>query len=164
MLRNRGCWWPKSPKSSPKSSNCHHHISSPTSVTNIDVARLECSSSLFACMLSESLIVVGFMLESRMLSWKFHIKFFQLHSDLSKLNGNFPTSKLPSKKFPTSFSKYTFNDMAALVPLFIVCICLQFACNLLAICFQSACNLLAIGLQFACNLLAAAVAADCNAI
>ena len=68
--------------------------------------RLECSSSVFACMLSESLVVIGFMLESRMLSWKFLIKFFQLHSDLSKLNGNFPTSKFPSKKFQTNFSKY----------------------------------------------------------
>ena len=39
MLRDRGCWWPKWPKPSPTSKNCHQHISSPTSVTNIDVAR-----------------------------------------------------------------------------------------------------------------------------
>ena len=38
MLRDRGCWWPKWPKPSPTSKNCHQHILSPTSVTNIDVA------------------------------------------------------------------------------------------------------------------------------
>ena len=136
-------------------------------------------------------MVVGFKLGSRMLSWKYLIKFSQLHSDLSKLNGNFPTSNLSSKK-NSKFSKYkvrcfpmviwsefrmgqyrdddhredalqfTFNDMAVLVPIFIVCICLQFACNLLAICFQFACNLLAISLQFVCNLLAICLRSTCN--
>jgi len=32
-----GCWWPKRPKPSPTSKSCHQHISSPTSVTNVDV-------------------------------------------------------------------------------------------------------------------------------
>ena len=39
MLRDRGYWWPKWPKPSSTSQNCHQHISSPKSVTNIDVAR-----------------------------------------------------------------------------------------------------------------------------
>ena len=38
MLRDRGCWLPNSPKPSATSKNCHQHISSPTSITNIDVA------------------------------------------------------------------------------------------------------------------------------
>ena len=37
MLKDRGCWWRKRPKPSPTSQSCHQHISSPTSVTNIDV-------------------------------------------------------------------------------------------------------------------------------
>ena len=39
VLRYRGCWWPKRLKPSPTSENCHQHISSPTSVTSIDVAK-----------------------------------------------------------------------------------------------------------------------------
>jgi len=38
MLRDKGCWWPKWPNTSPTPENCHQHISSPTSVTKIDVA------------------------------------------------------------------------------------------------------------------------------
>ena len=38
MLWDKGCWWLKWLKPAPTSSNCHQHISSPTSVTNIDVA------------------------------------------------------------------------------------------------------------------------------
>ena len=36
-VRQCRCWWPKWPKPSPTSSNCHPYILSPTSVTNIDV-------------------------------------------------------------------------------------------------------------------------------
>jgi len=38
MLIDKGWWWPKWRKPSPTSWNCHSHISSSTSVTNIDVA------------------------------------------------------------------------------------------------------------------------------
>ena len=38
MMKDRGCWWQKRPKQSPTSKSCRQHISSPTSVTNIDVA------------------------------------------------------------------------------------------------------------------------------
>ena len=37
MLKYRGCWWRKQKQSS-TSQSCRQHISSPTSVTNIDVA------------------------------------------------------------------------------------------------------------------------------
>ena len=37
MLKYRGCWWRKRPKPSPTFQSCRQHISSPTSVTNIDV-------------------------------------------------------------------------------------------------------------------------------
>ena len=35
-----GLWWPKWPKPSTTSYSCHQHISSPTSVTNIDAIRM----------------------------------------------------------------------------------------------------------------------------
>ena len=38
MLKDRGCRWQNRPKLSPTSQSCRQHISSPTSVTNIDVA------------------------------------------------------------------------------------------------------------------------------
>ena len=38
MLKNKGCWWLKRSK---PSLSCRQHISSPTSVTNIDVAQNE---------------------------------------------------------------------------------------------------------------------------
>jgi len=38
MLKYRWCWWRKWPKPSPTSQSCRQHISSPTFVTNIDVA------------------------------------------------------------------------------------------------------------------------------
>ena len=38
ILKDRECWWQKRSKLSPTSQSCHSHISSPTSVTNIDVA------------------------------------------------------------------------------------------------------------------------------
>ena len=38
ILKDRGCWWQKRPKPSPTSQSCNQHISSPTSVTNVDVA------------------------------------------------------------------------------------------------------------------------------
>ena len=38
VLKDRGCWWQKRVKPSPISQTCLQHISSPTSVTNIDVA------------------------------------------------------------------------------------------------------------------------------
>ena len=38
LLKDRGCWWQKRPKLSPTSQSCRLHISSPTSVSNIDVA------------------------------------------------------------------------------------------------------------------------------
>ena len=38
MFKDRGCWRQKQPKPSPTSQSCHKHISSPTSVTKIDVA------------------------------------------------------------------------------------------------------------------------------
>jgi len=40
MLKDWGCWWQKRSKPSPTSQNCHQHISSPTSVINIDAAEL----------------------------------------------------------------------------------------------------------------------------
>ena len=43
MLRDRGCWWQNRPKPSPTSQSCRQHISSPTSVTNIDVALIHVS-------------------------------------------------------------------------------------------------------------------------
>ena len=43
MLIDRGCWWQNRPKPSPTSQSCRQHISSPTSVANIDVAGL-CAS------------------------------------------------------------------------------------------------------------------------
>ena len=52
MLKDRGCCWQKRPKPSPTSHNCRQHISSPTSVTNINIAdfqnfdekkKIECS-------------------------------------------------------------------------------------------------------------------------
>jgi len=39
MLRDPGFWWRKRPKPSPTSQSCRQHISSPTSVTNIDVSQ-----------------------------------------------------------------------------------------------------------------------------
>ena len=41
MLKDRVCWWQKRPKPSPTSQSCHQHISSPTSVTKIDVTILK---------------------------------------------------------------------------------------------------------------------------
>ena len=40
MLKDRGCWWQKRPKPSPAYQKYRQHISSPASVTNIDVANL----------------------------------------------------------------------------------------------------------------------------
>ena len=40
MLKDKGCWWRKRSKPSPTSQKCLQHISSPTSVTNIDAAKL----------------------------------------------------------------------------------------------------------------------------
>ena len=37
MFKDKGCWWQKRPKPSPTSQSCHQHISSPSSVSNIDV-------------------------------------------------------------------------------------------------------------------------------
>ena len=37
-MKDRECWWRKRPKPSPRPQSCRQHISSPTSVTNIDVA------------------------------------------------------------------------------------------------------------------------------
>ena len=37
MLKDRGCWWHNQPKPLPTSQSCRQHISSPTSVANIDV-------------------------------------------------------------------------------------------------------------------------------
>ena len=39
LMTSLGCWRPKWPTSSPTFYCCHQHISSPTSVTNIDVTR-----------------------------------------------------------------------------------------------------------------------------
>ena len=36
IWKDSGCWWPKWPKRSSTSTSCHQHISSPTSITNID--------------------------------------------------------------------------------------------------------------------------------
>ena len=55
MLKDRGCWWQNRPKPSPTSQSCRQHISSPTSVTNIDVANklltvgIPCLSSQLGC-------------------------------------------------------------------------------------------------------------------
>ena len=38
-LKDRGCWWWNRLKPSPTSQSCRQHISSPTSVTNIDLAK-----------------------------------------------------------------------------------------------------------------------------
>ena len=38
MIKDRGCWWQKWRKPSPIFQSCRQHITSPTSVTNIDVA------------------------------------------------------------------------------------------------------------------------------
>ena len=43
-VKNRGFWRQKRPKPSPTSQSCRQHISSPTSVTNIEVATLEMST------------------------------------------------------------------------------------------------------------------------
>ena len=43
-LKDRGCWWQNRPK--PSSQSCRQHISSPTSVANIDVAKVYCWKDL----------------------------------------------------------------------------------------------------------------------
>ena len=40
MLKDRECWWQKRPKLSPTSQSCRQHISFPTSVAKINVARI----------------------------------------------------------------------------------------------------------------------------
>ena len=76
MLRDRGCWWAKWPKPSPTSSNCHQHISSPTSVTNIDVA---VTISLHSVIFYTFVVVICLIRNFHWSSWAFKVTF--LHDD-----------------------------------------------------------------------------------
>ena len=72
LLKDRECWWQKRLKPSPTSQSCCQHISSPTSVTNIDVACLESCICHFMKRLEikrwENTYTIGFKFDSNIFS------------------------------------------------------------------------------------------------
>ena len=63
MLRDKGCWWPKWLKPSP-TSYCHQHISSPTSVTNLDVAPIVYQKIISTIMKSHAWMISFLIVET----------------------------------------------------------------------------------------------------
>ena len=77
MLKDGGCWWQNRPKPSPTSQSCRQHISSPTSVTNIDVAVLvycffiDIFDVTFLCFLNLGFLIAELIFENyRHVHWR----------------------------------------------------------------------------------------------